>query len=347
MGRRMGFIGLDLGSVTMRAVQLAWTGTAVELVQVAALERPGRPNGKPKAAELAPLIRHFLHEGRFRGRDVVTAVSHEDSVIRVVRLPRMPEEELGAAVKWEAERYIPFAASDCVTDHAVLGEIETDGASQVEVLLVAARRSSVEATLEAVRKAGYRSVGIEAEALAAGRALLHEKDGEDRGGRLPVVLLCDIGHGHTNISVFRGDALRIHRSVAVGGAIMVERAARAAGVEASSPRTVFSSLSGQSRPTSSVLGSVWDELVNELNRSIDFCHTQEGEQAERVLLTGGALRVPGLVDYLREKVSVPVEVPNPVDRMVAGRSTPVRFLTEAVPELTVAVGLALRGLKRA
>lgn len=351
MGRRMGCIGLDVGSFGCRAVQLAWTGTGVELVQVASLERPRRGDGKIKPAELAPLIGGFLRQNRFHGREVATAVSHEDSVIRVVSMPPMSEEELGPAVKYEAERYIPFAPGDCVTDYAVLGETEAGGAPQLEVMLVAARRSSVEALLEAVRRAGFRPVGVDAEALAAGRALLRngahgnaEGAGDGSAGNSPLRVLCDIGHTCTNISVFRGRSLRIHRSVAVAGATMLDRAARTVGLETASPQAVFAGSAGQSRTVTPALAPVWEELVTELNRSIDFCRSQEGEQPDRVLLTGGALRVPGLVAHLRERVAIPVEVANPVEGMTAGRSVRVGFLTEVVPELAVAVGLALRGL---
>lgn len=352
MGRRMGCIGLDVGSFGCRAVQLAWTGTGVELVQVASLERPRRGDGKIKPAELAPLIGGFLRQNRFHGKEVATAVSHEDSVIRVVSMPPMSEEELGPAVRYEAERYIPFAPGDCVTDYAVLGETEAGGAPQLEVLLVAARRSSVEALLEAVRKAGFRSVGVDAEALAAGRALLRnggdgngEGAGDGSAGNSPLRVLCDIGHTCTNISVFRGRSLRIHRSVTVAGATMLDRAARTVGLERASPQALFAGSAGQSRTTvAPALTPVWEELVTELNRSIDFCRSQEGEQPDRVLLTGGALRVPGLVAHLRERVAIPVEVANPVEGMMAGRSVRMGFLTEVVPELAVAVGLALRGL---
>lgn len=351
MGRRMGSIGLDVGSFGCRAVQLAWTGTGVELVQVASLERPRRGDGKVKPAELAPVIAGFLRQHRFHGKEVATAVSHEDSVIRVVSMPLMSEEELGQAVRYEAERYIPFAPGDCVTDYAVLGETKAGGTPQLEVMLVAARRSSVEVLLEAVRKAGFRPVGVDAEALAAGRALLSKGvDGDREGagngaaGRSPLRVVCDIGHTYTNISVFRGKSLRIHRSVAVAGATMLDRAARTVGLESALPQAVFAGSAGQSRTVTPALAPVWEELVTELNRSIDFCRSQEGEQPAGVLLTGGAVRVPGLVAHLRERVAIPVEVANPVEGMTAGRSVAVAFLTEVVPELAVAVGLALRGL---
>ena len=69
----------------------------------------------------------------------------------------------------------------------------------------------------------------------------------------------------------------------------------------------------------------------------------ETENIDRVLLSGGAVRIPDLVDILVERVDAPVEVADPLRRV---QFDPVLFGSgrpeEVASALTVGLGLAMR-----
>ena len=64
---------------------------------------------------------------------------------------------------------------------------------------------------------------------------------------------------------------------------------------------------------------------------------------DRILLSGGSARVPGLLGFLNNRHQVPVDVVNPLQKL---SYDPGLFNGESVenvaPALTVAIGLALR-----
>ena len=64
---------------------------------------------------------------------------------------------------------------------------------------------------------------------------------------------------------------------------------------------------------------------------------------DRILVSGGSARVPGLTEFLKSRHQVPVDVVNPIQRL---SYDPGLFGGEApesvAPVLTVAIGLALR-----
>jgi Tfp pilus assembly PilM family ATPase len=70
-----------------------------------------------------------------------------------------------------------------------------------------------------------------------------------------------------------------------------------------------------------------------------------GESVERIYLLGSVARWHGVDQLLNTLLTLPVEtIPNPLNRFSLSAATQGGAETDAVPELAVATGLALRGL---
>ena len=96
-------------------------------------------------------------------------------ITHVIRLPAgLPEEQLEILVELEAAQYMPFALEDASLDFFILGPApplagQTGG--EIDVLLVAARRASVQRRLDAAMAAGLTPIVMDSEALALQAAL--------------------------------------------------------------------------------------------------------------------------------------------------------------------------------
>lgn len=98
-------------------------------------------------------------------------------ITHAIRLPAgLPEEQLEILVELEAAQYMPFALEDASLDFVTLGPAPplagTTG-KEVDVLLVAARRATVQRRLDAATAAGLQAVVMDSEALALQAALAH------------------------------------------------------------------------------------------------------------------------------------------------------------------------------
>ncbi|MCC7599782.1 pilus assembly protein PilM [Janthinobacterium sp. FW305-129] len=96
-------------------------------------------------------------------------------ITHAIRLPAgLPEEQLEILVELEAAQYMPFALEDASLDFVTLGPAPplagTTG-KEVDVLLVAARRATVQRRLDAATAAGLLAVVMDSEALALQAAL--------------------------------------------------------------------------------------------------------------------------------------------------------------------------------
>jgi type IV pilus assembly protein PilM len=87
-----------------------------------------------------------------------------------------------------------------------------------------------------------------------------------------------------------------------------------------------------------------NELAGEIRRSFDFYYsTSQSNTIHRVVLSGGCAPLPGLVSYLSHALELPVEIANPFQDIVADpKKFDAQYLASIAPQMTVAVGLALR-----
>jgi type IV pilus assembly protein PilM len=96
-------------------------------------------------------------------------------ITHAIRLPAgLPEEQLEILVELEAAQYMPFALEDASLDFYQLGPAPPFAGQtqqEIEVLLVAARRASVQRRLDAATAAGLTPVVMDSEALALQAAL--------------------------------------------------------------------------------------------------------------------------------------------------------------------------------
>ena len=118
-------------------------------------------------------LKAFVNQYKLRGRSVQVAVSNQKVIVRNIDMPEMTEDELRGAIEFQAQDYIPIPVDEVVLDFQVVGkQVNPDGASRQEVLLVAAQRTMISTFLGAIKQAGLKVAGIDVSSMALVRALL-------------------------------------------------------------------------------------------------------------------------------------------------------------------------------
>jgi type IV pilus assembly protein PilM len=213
------FVGLDIGSTTIKAVELECRGGKFNLRGLGTLPTPPEAvvNGEiVDPVALGRALKGMLQSSRIRARDVISSVSGQNSlVVRIIEVPRMTRAELQDSMKWEIERHVPFHAEQVVTDFQPLTPPEEVPEGQnMEVLLAVAQESLVLRHLEALQAAGLKPRAVDLETLAASRALLEAANGSSG---TTTVALVDIGAASTDISIFREGRIVFTRSIQLAG----------------------------------------------------------------------------------------------------------------------------------
>jgi type IV pilus assembly protein PilM len=86
----------------------------------------------------------------------------------------------------------------------------------------------------------------------------------------------------------------------------------------------------------------------EIQKTFDFYRatTEDNETVvQKILISGGGSKLAGLAQELSQRLELPVEVLDPFRNInVDTKKFDPDYLSEIVPEMAVAVGLAVRGV---
>lgn len=380
---RIDAVGLEIGTSALKVVELR-PGNPPSLMAMA--QRPVPPGLVQEdmvvdIPGLAAEIKALFDEAGIRKRHVVTAVSNRQAITRNIMVPKMTLAELEEAIKWEAERYIPFPIDEVELDFFVLDnpdDVASDG--QLEVVIAAARLDLLTQQVEVLRAAGLDAVVIDIKPFALLRSLKGALLGEHltkstltgkrytESNEIGVVL--EIAASNTTITLVRGDRVLMNRNIGVSGDDFTAAVQRSFGLDFDSAEEVkllygtatipsedeeellnFDARREQYSPSRvyESLRPVLIELTTEIRRSLEFFRVQTGDATiNRMLVTGGGANLRGLPEAIGDTLGVRVEPGDPwLTVLVDTNRFDSAYLQEVGGAFAVPLGLALRGGDRA
>ncbi|MEX0621603.1 MAG: type IV pilus assembly protein PilM [Candidatus Woykebacteria bacterium] len=343
----LGHIGLDIGSHSIKAVQLSGSVERPIFVAAGQIEIPVQVRNQPPGGTdeesisvIANSIRSLHREAHFSTDKVVVSLPESQVFTRVVELPSLKQSEIQNALAWEAEQYVPVPINEVKLDWQVLDDGKTNKSGKVEVLLVAAPINLIDRFLNIIRIAGLSPTSLETEITAVVRSLVQRIEGA------PTTMVVSLGASTTDLSIVSTGRISFTRSIATGGSAIARGVAQELGFELDQA-TEYMKTYGLD-PTSlegkvmQAIKPIFDVIVNEIRRVLAYYATKHPEvPVKRVVVTGGTAKLPGLVIYLAEALGIEVQVGNPWE----GIALPSRVANKLVSDATsyaVAVGLALK-----
>jgi type IV pilus assembly protein PilM len=299
IGNTKDSIGLDIGSVSIKAVKIKSSLGALELTDFA--QEPSLPD------PVASLKKIKEEKGLI---SVNISLSGPSTVLRYVVFPKMSREELKQALKFEAQKHIPFAVNEANLDGFILKNDLPD--NKMLVLLAAAKKDFVNLRLKLLSDAGIKVDALDLDALALFNCFNTAFSKEDLKNTKTFALL-NIGAVNSSLNIVDDGILKLSRDIRFGSSNVIGK------VEA-------------------VLGA----LANEIRVSFDFFESQNASTANKIFLCGGGSVVPGLKDALAGLLGIEVESWNVLKKIAVASAINTEKLKELSPGLAVAVGLALR-----
>ncbi|HLG21901.1 MAG TPA: type IV pilus assembly protein PilM [Candidatus Manganitrophaceae bacterium] len=345
--RKKDLIGLDIGSGAIKLVQLKQSGKGYHLQKfgVKPLDPELIVDGTVMdAGRVVSAIKDLLAEQAVKVKDVALSVSGHSVIVKKINLPVMAEDELEESIKWEAEQYIPFDINDVNIDFHILRTPEHQEAKdQMEVLLVAVKKDKLTEYTTLVTEAGLNPVVVDVDAFTLENMFgvnYDVREGE-------IVALVNIGASVMNINILKSGTFAFTRDISIGGNRynetiqrefnvnyeQAEKAKRKEAVEGIDPEAL-----------SNIINNLNMEISSEVIRSFDyFKTTSTNENIDRILISGGASKIPNLLSSLSDKSGAPVEIANPFSKVeISKKLFDPQYIQEMAPLAAVGVGLAIR-----
>ncbi len=343
-------VGLDIGSSSVKAVELQRKGSSLQLVSL------GYENLQPDTIvdgqimelnNVSNVITSIFNEHAIKTLRVAAGVSGHSVIVKNIVLPLMSEEELQESFSWHAEEHIPFDIADVNLDYQVIGNTS----DTLNVLMAACKSDKIANMKQAIQLAGKTPVVIDIDAFALQNC--YEVNYQPQPGQ--VVALLNIGAATMNINILNGVRSVFARDASVGGSQYTSLLQKELGLtfeQAEAVKRGYAMPEGvEARPIQPIIETVSDTLALEVRKTMDFYRAtaeEGGDSIQKILVAGGGSKLPGLAEYLGKRFEIPVEVFDPFRQIeVDSRKFDPDYMREVVSEMAVAVGLALRGVEAA
>ncbi|MBI1820145.1 MAG: type IV pilus assembly protein PilM [Nitrospirae bacterium] len=341
-------IGMDIGesSIKLSVISKKEEKFFLDYAHILPFMPNGRSDGNNENRENYPLTPEMLislkgvfENFQFKKNPVVVNYTGKTPLIRYLKLPEMPQNEVEEAIKWEAQKLMTEPLETKVIDYAVLQKNEESGKVVLHLILVAVDKSDISEELNNIGRAGIypRLMDVNPLALLKVVELNHspEKDHD--------LIFMDIGSAKMEINICREGVLRFTRQIKHGGND-ISRAMMAKETISFDEAENIKKKDGLNHSEfKSVIKEEMDRMVLEVQRSMDYYRTQFRDPLfQKIILMGGTPLMAGFRDYFETHFDLPVVLENPFSSMVCSSD----FLKELNPMGSLwagSIGLALRG----
>ena len=331
-------LGLDVGSESVKIVELTRRGRSVEVTAFARADLAGAD--KTRRAEI---IRDLLLDGGFHSRRVVTAISGKSVVMRYLPIAATDGADVRKLVEEEAIRHVPFPIEECVFDFQRQGAAAAGEQESGNVLLVAARRTALEDHLRELESAGVQPSVIDVDVLALGNAYAQTRPkGQDHPDASLVTALLDIGAGKTSINIVRGSNSLFCREIPLGGLDFTQAIARRLGLGDADADSLKRDPGERAAEVAEATLPAIEDLCNEIRLSLDYFESRFEQAVGALVLCGGGSRLTGLTAEMERLFDKPVEIFDPFAGLRLEPTLDQGMAREWGPEMAVAAGLASR-----
>ncbi|MGF1572498.1 MAG: type IV pilus assembly protein PilM [Sumerlaeia bacterium] len=367
-------VGLDIGTNKVKAVQLQRKGQKLilERIGVAEIYPDGNRDVPSLQVARANAVKRALVEGKFNAKYCVVSVNGESIIVRYIQLPKMPEDELKNALRWEAEEYIPYSLDEVNIDSVILGAASDN---KVDVLLVCAKKELLNDYIQVARDVNLTPLVVDVDSFA----FLNCYEETYNPTPQDCVALVNIGAQTSNINIYSRGTSRFSRDISIAGDSITSAIAQKTGIdlkkaeevkfllgapmpdERESTEEEESSLISSIRGTvermtgtdmvdesldanaSKAIKNVMTNLSGEIRRSIQFFENQSGGTVvSKVILGGGTSRMNNITTYLSRELELEVQLFDPMRSIQAGSGVDASMLQTYKEHLSVSLGLAMR-----
>lgn len=358
LAKRPNGVGIELAPERINIAKLRKQGQGFKL---AAFDSVPVPEGIFEGGQiydppaLAELIQSALAANKIKAQRVATAVTGQESIVRLIPLPaELDDQELREMVlNHEAGLYLPYPREEADVDYQKLGYVvDEDGIEKVNVLLVATPKVVTDTYIDTFQQAGLQVDVLEIRSFALLRTIREQLR---QFSPQEAAVLVDIEFDNTEIAIVVDGVPQFTRTVPIGTYQLQSALLRAMNLPASRDTQMLQAITipqasddedranvARINPGTAAMLRVLGELADEMRRSLDFYLNQsENLEIVQILLAGPGGGIAELDEFFKQRLNIPTVQVDPVQAL-ALEVDPAKVPPEQRPGLGIVLGLGLR-----
>jgi len=343
------FLGVDIGTTSIKAVELSKGSQNPVLVNYGLLESYGhfeRSNNviqanslKISPKEAAFLLKSLVKSARFKSNVAIASIPSFAAFITLIEMPVMSDEETNKAMSFQIGQSVPLPLSEIAVDWIKVGErTDENGFAKQQIALIAIPNEIIDRYKSLFKEAGLSLKALEVENLAYIRSVIG-------GDQTPTIIL-DMGDRSSNITVVEQGFLKHNTQIDYAGDSLTRAISKGLGIsykradELKKQRGIAGAGAGEYELSTLELPFL-DVIINEVKKVKDNFESNFGSKIQRILIIGGSANLIGIEKYVESQLNVPTALGNgllfvdiPSQLSVVEKELKVRFAT--------AIGLAIK-----
>lgn len=308
----MRILGIELGSWSLKAVEMESRFRRLEILDFHEVRLPLEildPTETYRQAVSQLLARLPVHPEK-----IVASLPPAQTALRFLPIPVKQRSKVEQMFRFELEDSTPFKLDETIVEHFVMPKKEGS-----VVFAAIAPEKHVQTHLDWMNSLGvdpdwltFEGMGLINLYLAQVIATKKTPEYNDE----PMLML-DIGHHKTNLSIFEGDSLEYFRSFPWGGAAVTETIRMSLGASLEEAERYKCHDLKMDLKTDKAVGDTKDLLLAaeqafhpflaDVNHSLVAFRTMYKKQISKTFITGGTSKIWGVEKYLANSLGVPVE----------------------------------------
>lgn len=348
-----GCLGVDIGSSGIKIVELKRDNKRVVLSSYGFSESlgGGNPLNAPVEAT-AKTINQIRQEAGITSRRVVAGLPNFSVFSSIITLVDVSEAGLAAAVDAEARKVMPLPLEEMVLDwkkialpvgqkmesNDTAADIRSGAKTITKILLTGAPKALVNKYVEIFKKAELNLIFLEGETIALIRSLI----GNDKG----TIMLVEVGSSTSDLVIIDQGVPVFNRSLDLGGFTVTQSISKSLNIDLQQAEQFKYDLGVAGIRLAELpdaLKTLVQSIASEIKYSLNLFQNNNGKTVEKIILTGGSAMMYNFIEYLSQEFDINIIIGSPWSLI----SYPLNIkplLDEIGPRLSVAVGLAMRGI---
>jgi type IV pilus assembly protein PilM len=340
------YLGVDIGTFGIKIVELKEEGGKPRLYSYGFSENKAveaNDNKKMDPEYIAKVINKIWKEAGMSSRNAVAALPTFSVFSSILSLSNVSSKDLKSAVYWEAKKVIPLPLEEMILDWKEINEGDGDkkDKNNIKVFLTGAPRVLVKRYVEIFKKAQINLLSLETETFSLIRSLM----GNDKSA----VAIVEIGANTTDIAIVDKSIPVLSRSIDIGGLTITKAISDHLniGIERAEQFKYdlgISSVESESSIIPKTIAETISPIINEVKYTLNLFEGKNNKQIEKIIFSGGSALLIDFASYLSKIIDRKVIIGDPWSRV----SYPLDLkptLDEIGPRMSIAIGLALRGME--
>ncbi len=376
-------IGLDIGHTYVKMIQLLFSGARASVIAAnkVRLEAHDPEDREQRDKCVLAAIRKILSRGNFRGRNVVSQLPNEFVKLTSVRVQEAGPVQIKQALAREVSQRFGLDPEIDIINYMNAGTVRQADNVKTELIVLAAADRSIRAHIDLLEEAQLSPVSLDVIPCALFRSF--SRSLRRQSDRERTAIFVDVGFKYTTVVFARAGEICLTKQIRLGVQDFDSRIADKLAVEPSEGEILRDKLKKErtAEPAAKNLSareaaesedlieesvrldpatrqaivdsisSVAEELAREISLCLRYYTvTFRGKRVENAYVSGGGAYETILLNVMKRKLAVEIEVACPLRGMDLSARTIEADLhgdrRGALSEWAVAVGLSLKGLPK-